>query len=185
MELALECSCSRLDDVSPLQRRRRWYEWKLGPFYLCHFTAITHQPFPGSGRRIKDFPKSKRSNVRRHETHCVRLGDPLMILWRSKWPAVIRKMRRKICRIDIRWTSAREVLTAVAAAHALKARRSKVSQTQTSPERQRRGAKLLRAEALAAFSLSLDNSISILAWIFSQSTSTWGETWVQKQYGIR
>lgn len=42
-----------------------------------------------------------------------------------------------------------------------------------SPEFQRRTAMLLLTEALAAFSLSLDNSISIFAWIFSQSTSTW------------
>lgn len=38
---------------------------------------------------------------------------------------------------------------------------------------QRREATLLLTEVLAARSLSLDNSISIFAWIFSQSTSTW------------
>lgn len=42
-----------------------------------------------------------------------------------------------------------------------------------SREPQRLAAMLLLTEALAAFSLSLDNSISIFAWIFSQSTSTW------------
>lgn len=52
-------------------------------------------------------------------------------------------------------------------------------------ERQRRGATPTRAEALAAFSLSLDNSISILAWIFSQSTSTWrGDTSPKTSTGL-
>lgn len=51
-------------------------------------------------------------------------------------------------------------------------RRSVNQHLETSLVHQRRETMLPRVEALAAFSLSLDNSISIFAWIFSQSTST-------------
>lgn len=56
-----------------------------------------------------------------------------------------------------------------------------------SPEHQRCETTLLLIEALAAFSLSLDNSISIFAWIFSQSTSTWRDRktkWNEIRYHI-